>query len=224
MSIGNFGFSGTALRTPNKRFTPIYTYNIVIPPATLPVSLIEVKEFLKLDLLDISENSFLTLLIQASSDFFQKYTNRILINTTFETFFDCFRQSFELARSKFQSLIFFQYLQNGSQVDVDPTTFYITFENDYSRIIISLIEDFPDDKDDRFQSIIVRFVAGFGDTSSDIPADIRIALLNQIASLYENRGDCNKCDCGDISNLPTAVQNTYNQYRIMTIYGSPYRG
>lgn len=220
--IGFFG--GLPLQTPNVRFTQPYTYDITIPPVNTPVSLALVKEHLKIELINVLQDSYLTLLIEASTDFFQKYTNRVLITTEFQTFFDCFRQSFELARSRLIGLVSFEYLSDGSFIPVDSTIFYTTKEADYSRIIISDIQDFPTDKDDQFQSIRVKFTAGFGAVNTDIPSDIKIALLNQIASMYENRGDCNNCDCGDISNLPIATQNTYRQYRIISLYGSPYRG
>ena len=219
-----YGDIGRPIPTPNLRETQQYSYDVVDAPAALPLSLTLVKQHLKIDELDVSEDDYLTLLIKSSTDFFQKYTNRILINTGFQTYFDCFRQSFELVRSRLQTLDGFNYLVNGAPVIVDPSLYYVTNENNYSRIIFPLYQNMPIDKDDRFQSVIVAFTAGYGASDSDIPSDIKLALLNQIAAMYENRGDCSNCDCADISNLPTATQNTYRQYRIMSVYGANYRG
>ena len=229
MSFFGLGFNGSGLasiplETPNVRFTQQYTYSILTPPANLPVSLALVKEHLKLDPNDDSQDAYLTLLIETSRDFFQKFTNRTLINTGYRTFFNCFRQSFELARSKLQTLDSFTYLVDGSPVVVDPTTFQITNETDYSRIIFLEFDELPLNKDDQFQSITVDFTAGFGATDTAVPSDVKMALLNQIAALYENRGDCNNCDCTNLQNLPIATQNVYRQYKIVTAFGSPYRG
>jgi len=221
---GGLGYASDPLFMPNRRFSKVYTYDVLTPPAELPVSLALVKEHLRLDSADTSQDAYLTLLINASRQFFEKFTNRILINTQFRTFFDCFQQSFELARSRLVTLDAYEYLVDGTFTAVDPSIFYATFERNYSRVIIEEVDNFPTDKDDRFQSIRIDLTSGFGAADTDIPSDIQIGLLNQIASLYENRGDCGACDCSDISNLPVATQNVYRQYRIETVYGQPYRG
>ncbi|MGB3464391.1 MAG: phage head-tail connector protein, partial [Cyclobacteriaceae bacterium] len=128
-----FGFSDNLVELPNLRNTQVETYFVTVPPAQLPISLALVKEHLKLSLLDNTQDAYLTLLIRASSDFFEKYTNRILINTTFITYYDKFRQSFELFKSKLQAVESFKYSSDGSLVDVDPTTYYVTQEDTYSR-------------------------------------------------------------------------------------------
>lgn len=221
---GSLSAAGVPLITPNVRQTQVYTYRVTTPPAALPISLALVKGHLRLDLTDASQDAYLTLLIETARDFFEKFTGRTLINTSYQTFFDCFRQSFELARSKLQSLDTFDYLVDGSPVAVPLASFYTTSEDIYSRIIFPDVEDFPSNKDDRYQSIFVGFTAGYGASDAAIPSDIKLALLNHVAALYENRGDCSDCDCSDISNLPVATQNTYRQYDIITLYGSPFRG
>lgn len=219
-----FGFSDNLVELPNLRNTQVETYFVTVPPAELPISLALVKEHLKLSLLDNTQDQYLTLLIKASSDFFEKYTNRTLINTTFITYYDKFRQSFELFKSKLQTVESFEYSSDGSLVSVDPSIYYVTQEDTYSRIIIPYITNFPKNVDDIYQAISVEFIAGYGETQDDIPSDIQLALLNQIAYMYENRGDCDFCGCSDLQMLPINVQNIYNQYRILSAFGSPFRG
>jgi uncharacterized phiE125 gp8 family phage protein len=219
---GYLGYSGPPIITENVRNTQIYSYEVVSGPNNLPVTLEQVKEQLKIDY--DTDDDLLTLYIEAATDLFQSYTNRILINTTFKTYFDCFRQSFELARSKLQSLVAFQYLVNGVFTDVDSSIYYVTNEVLYSRVYIPDPENFPTDKDDLYQSISIEFVAGYGDDSTDVPADIQSALLQVVADLYENRGDCSDCSCSDVMSLPSYARMIYNKYRIMTAFGSPYRG
>lgn len=221
---GSLSAAGVPLITPNVRQTQVYTYAVTTPPAALPISLALVKEHLRLDPSDTSQDAYLTLLIEAARDFFEKFTGRTLINTSFKTFFDCFRQSFELAQSRFQSLDGFNYLVEGTPTVVPVTSFYVTAEDIYSRIVFPFLDDLPTNKDDEYQSIIVDLTAGYGTSDTAIPSDIKLALLNHVAALYENRGDCGACDCSDINNLPVATQNTYRQYDIVTLYGSPFRG
>lgn len=220
---GGFTNATDPITQPNRRLSKTYTYDVVTPPTELPISLALVKQHLRLDPTDTSQDDYLTLLIKSSSGFFEKYTNRILINTQFETFFDYFVRSFELARSKLVSLDSFTYLVGGVQTAVVPAIYYNTFERNYSRIIINEWSDFPTNKDDQFQSIQVQFTAGFGATSDDMPDDIQLALLNHVAAMYESRGDCDLCDCSNLQALPVATRNTYNQYQIATLYGNTYR-
>lgn len=221
--MSDFGFyTSPPISAPNLRFPQIDTYNVLTPPEELPITLLEVKEQLRLDPDDTSQDSYLTLLIEAARDYFECETNRILISTQFELLYSLFTQSKELRRSRINTLNAFQYKVDGVFTDVDPTTYYSTFESNYSLVIIPDILDLPTDKDDVFQSIRIDFNAGYGIDSSFVPADIRMTLLEQVTWLYENRGDCNTCDM--CSSLSAFANSVYKKYRIITLYGASYRG
>jgi uncharacterized phiE125 gp8 family phage protein len=225
MSFGSYiGGANPALIVGNVRNTQQYTYDITVPPITTPISLALVKTHLKIELVDVENDAYLEFLITAATNFFQNYTNKITINTTFRTFFDQFRQSFELARSKLNTLLSFDYLVNGSWVTIDSTMYAVTYEENYSRLYFPTFDVIPTDKDDLFQSIRVNFIAGYGDTDSSVPSDIKLGLLNHIADMYENRGDCGDCSCIDIESLPPLTRDIYIKYRHMSAFGSPFRG
>lgn len=61
----------------------------------------------------------------------------------------------------------------------------------------------------RMDAVRIRYVAGFGDTAADIPADIKNALLQTIAYLDANRGDCG---CGD-EVIPASARAMVQHYR-----------
>jgi len=212
--------SRVPLEMPNRRFTQPVTYNQLTFPTELPVSLDLVKQQLRIT--DTSEDEFLTLLVNAAREFFQTMTGRILITTEFETFRSFFEQSIELRRSKLVDLIAFQYLDIEDILITMPDIFYVNKEAVYSRIIIPDISLFPNDKADNIQSVRVDFTAGFGTTSDDIPFDIQMALLNHVAQMYANRGDCSTCDAS--SALPANATLIYNKYKIVSLYGGSYRG
>src|SRR6056297_1008518 len=107
--------------TTNVKYKRAFTYNVTTAPAALPVSLETVKAFLKIS--GTAEDTILTLLIEAARDYAEKYTNRILINTTFTTFRDDFNDNFLLRKSKLQSITSFEYLSNGSFTAVDSSVY-----------------------------------------------------------------------------------------------------
>lgn len=190
-----------------------FSYFVEAPPAVLPFTLVEVKSWLKLDPLDTSQDTIITLLIESVTNCCELITRRTLITTTFKTLRDSFRPTIQLLRSPFQSLVSFKYKVNSSPVDVDSTLFYTTLEKDYSRIILRVDKSYPTDEDDILQVIEIIFKAGFGDASTDIPPDLRVAMLNHIAALFENRGDC---DLSSVDkSLPNASRMIYNKHRIL---------
>ena len=208
--------------TPNRRFSQPDTYVVLTPPASLPITLEQAKEQLNIVITDISFDAILTLYIEAVRTYFESLTGRILINTQFRTFFTNLVQSYELRRSKLVSLDSFQYLDlDDVFVDFNSNVFYTTDEADYSRIILERRENFPNDKKDQFQSIRADFTSGFGIDDTFIPSDIKIALLNHVANMFANRGDCS---CTAKTMLPLNAKLTYNQYKVMSLYGGTYRG
>jgi uncharacterized phiE125 gp8 family phage protein len=206
---------------PNLSLQQPLTYKVTIPRGTTPVTLDQVKEQLKNP--DDSD-TYLTLLINAATQFFERFTNRILINTQFETLLDFFTQSIELRRAPLVSLEAFEYLVDGVATPVPPSDFYTTFETDYSRVVFLTLEDMPQDKDDVLQSVTVRFTSGFGTASTDIPPDIQLALLQHITSLNENRGDCSTAGTCISESVPASAMAVYKRYRIGSITQNIYRG
>ena len=66
--------------------------------------------------------------------------------------------------------------------------------------------------DRQLQSIIITFKSGFGDTEADIPEDLKIAIFQIVAALYENCGDCSECDCNQFA--PITAKAILKQNRI----------
>jgi len=196
-----------------------YPYIIILEPVNLAVSLDTVKDHLKID--GTENDAELTLLIKAATRIAENYTRRTFINTGFRTYRCCFLDCFELKRSKFQALEKYEYLKDGTFTIVDSSLYYITSDTAYSKILLKDGSSYPSDIDMNEQAIIIEFVAGYGVDEEDIPYDLRLALLNHITALFENRGDC---DCvsavttvPSTQNLPATSRIVYDQYRILDI-------
>ena len=200
-----------------------YNYVVETAPSALPLSLAETRTHLRIT--DSCEDTYIKLLIQTVRDFFEIFTNRTLINTTYKGFLDQFPGTFVypygyccedgilIRKSKVSSITSIKYLLDSVLTTWDNSNYYVSESNMYPNIFLEDGKSYPT-TDDRIQAIEIIFVAGYGATNTDIPSDIKMALLNHIAFLYENRGDCG----GDgTCELPCATKTIYNKYRIRSI-------
>lgn len=211
-----------------------YQYKVTIPPAYLPLDLDFVKNYLKVD--GTEDDAFITFLINATAEYVQKYTGRTLINTQYQTYRNGFENGYniytysrvgygdccgiELKRSPFVSLDSFTY-KNKSNVEtvVDPSLYYVTDKADYSSILLLPNKQYPTDVLCIQQSVKILFTAGYGTDQTDIPADLQEAMLQIIADMYTNRGDCKAasggCACSDFINV--ASKSILGMYKILNI-------
>jgi uncharacterized phiE125 gp8 family phage protein len=196
-----------------------YSYHVIAEPIELAVSIAKVREWLKLSPTEPSDDD-LELLIRSATEFAECYTKRTFINTTFRTYRDFFECCIKLRRSKLQTITLFEYSVNDVFIIVPATLYYTTNETAFSKIVLKTNKQYPDDIDEKLDSIKIEFVAGFGANSTDIPYKLRIALLNHIAALYENRGDCdqNLSDKFLEKSLPATSRLAYSQSRIMDLH------
>lgn len=195
--------------------TAAFPYVVISPPATTPISRSTAKEYLRIT--DTAQDTIIDLMIGAVTEFAEIYTKRDFITRIWETFRNEFEPQFQLRRSPFQSIEGFDYLVNDVFITVAASLFGVTTENDFPFIFRLPDQDWPDDKDDLPQSIRIQFKSGFGDAETDIPTSLRVALLQHVAKLYENRGDCT-LDCKGASKAaPCTSRAIYDQFRILDI-------
>ncbi len=212
---------------PHSILAPVPTHRAVItgskrpfyydpqPPARIPaISRDTVKARLGIDPADTSSDDLIDLLTEGVTLFAENYTGLKFINQLYRTGRDFFTSSFELRRAPFVSVSSILYLDVDSiLMQVSSTVFGIMSEQGYSRIVLKTGKSWPGDKrtsaDD---SIFIKFTAGFGAAEADVPADIRMALLAHIVSVYTKAGDC--CD---EAMIPSTALNTYKQRRILSL-------
>lgn len=207
------------LQWPNVKVSTVTEYFVTNKPSTLVFTVDEVKSWLKIPTQVTDQDFFISLLIKAVTEYFETYTNRILINTGYIAYKDYFTQVLNFTKGKRQSLDSFEYLSDKVYIQVPTDSYQLLEEEFYWRIIFLDTSNIPRDKDDVFQSVKIQFTAGYGESSDDVPSDIKIAMLNHIASLYENRGDCDVSLCSSCSNyIPRASALIYDKYRHISLY------
>ena len=203
-----------------------YTYKVLTPPVNQLLSLVQIKNYLRLDADDTSDDDLLNSFLSSAIGYVQKYTNRTLLTTKYITYRDNFIVGYgnyiyelhywELRRSPLQTIDSIEYYNTSNVLtDVDNKIYYNTLENDYSKVLLNYGESFPTDNNQKLQCIEITFYAGYGDTADDVPDDIIDAVLLIISSMYENRGDCSFSSCAGL--VPCEAKGILSQYRILSI-------
>tara|TARA_R110000868_G_C10972986_1_gene771149 strand:- start:39268 stop:39930 length:663 start_codon:yes stop_codon:yes gene_type:complete len=202
---------------------------LVTGTAVLAVSLEEAKTYLKIPVSFTQDDALITSIINSSTTFFERITGRDLISKTYKTYLDNFPaidltyklvgltpislsyvdNGIIISKSKLQSITSIQYYSSGVLTVWDVINYYFTDDVDYSGIYLVKDKKFPE-VDERKQSVVIEFVSGYGADATTIPNDIKEALLQVIAYLYNNRGDC-ECSEG----LPVMAKNLFYSYIII---------
>lgn len=185
-------------------------YILVTDSASEPVTLSEVKTYLRIDGTDYDD--ILTPLIKTVRLQAEKYTGRDFINKTWKTYLDefpyCSDAGIKILKSKLQSITSIQYYDNNNALQtLSSSDYYITDNSNYSVIYINSSASYPDTYD-RKQAAIITFVSGYGATASDVPQDLKQAMLAHISYLFENTGDCTD------SSVMSQYMNLYIPYII----------
>ncbi len=193
-----------------------YTIESVVGNNDSLITLAEIKEWLRIDVLDLTEDNILTMLRDGVIAFAEDATSLTFLETTFKTTRDQFENHFwfELRKAPYVSLTSFQYLVLGVLTAVPVNLFYQELTDDYPNLRLVEGQTWPTNEDDRLSAIEIVLVAGLG----AVPAALKVAMLNHIAQWYEKRGDCDDCSCED--SLPTATQQVYDQFKIIR-FGKP---
>ena len=107
-----------------------------------------------------------------------------------------------LPRNPVQSVESITYYDtDGVKHTLDPATYILDSDSEPARIIPAPNASWPATQN-RPGAVEVRFVAGYGDNGSSVPAGIRHWLLLMIGTLYENREMVAVLSRGKVEMLP----------------------
>jgi uncharacterized phiE125 gp8 family phage protein len=211
--------------------TDYYQYKVAVPPVNLPLDLTFVKNYLKID--GVDDDALITFLIKSVASYVEKYTGRTLINTQYQTYrnnFGVYESYYgyvytaqccgiELKKSPFVSLDSFTYLNKDNvETVVDSSLYYVTDKTDYSSILLLPDKQYPSDVLCVQQAVKILFTAGYGIDETTIPTDLQEAMLQLVADLYTNRGDCTtsmSCACNNF--VTAASKAILDSYRILNL-------
>jgi len=211
-------------------------YEVITPPAELPVSIQEFKSWAKIT--SSHDDALIQRIIEGVTDEAEKYTKRDFVEREYETFRNVFgdieespvrgcgryihlpnRTPVTLRRSKLLSVTGIEYEKDGN-VTIFPLSDIRTIKKDAFSQIVPKQSSHWAIPDPEPQSIRITFTAGYG-TAADVPAALKNAILAHSTAVYQNRGDCDDGSGGSCSCkfAPAEALSVYNQYRIIDFRG-----
>ena len=185
--------------------------SLITPPAAEPLTLVEAKLHLKVDLSD--DDVLVTALIVAARTAVENYLSRSLIEQTWRQTFCNWR--IQLERPPHIAITEVSYIDvDGDTQTLASTEYQADLSGDQpARVVPAYGAAWPDFRTETLNPIAVEFEAGYGDAAEDVPAPIRSAMLLMIGHLYTNREAVN---IGNIVNvIPLAVQWLLDPYRTL---------
>ena len=156
---------------------------LMIPPAAEPLTLAEVKEFLKIDHGD--EDSLLSGLIRSGRLACEIFIDRKLVSQHWR----CFRNDWGagpvyLPFSPIRSVEEVAVFRDGDYVPLAAESWLLDLDSFRPRLIGTPGHGWPD-PDIPVAGIRISFTAGYGESWNDVPADIRQGLLHWIAAAFQ---------------------------------------
>lgn len=162
------------------------TIKVITPPAVEPISLAEAKVHLRVDSSD--ENDLITALIVAARQAAEHQLDRALITQTLERVLDAFPSTeLELGMPPVQSITSVKYYDADEVLQtMDAADYSLDADRLPGWVVPAYGTTWPSTLDTA-NSVRVRYVAGYGDTASDVPAAIRQWMLLHIGTTFKFR-------------------------------------
>lgn len=210
--------------------------DLVTAPTIQPITVDDVKGHLRITEVDDYESDVLTNLIKVATSSAESFTGRSFITQTWKMFIDKFptkrsgkwwdgtkelpitdvvgTDNFELPKAPLQSVT---HIKTYDDSDVATTfssaSYYVSaYSGDFAepgKITLRSGNSWP--LHERLaDGIEIQFVCGYGDAASDIPWQIKQALLHEIAHLYEHRTDCGQSMSSDVAKRLLQQFKVYN--------------
>jgi uncharacterized phiE125 gp8 family phage protein len=119
----------------------------------------------------------------------------------------------ELPKPPLQSIEEVVYIDsNGVEQTLAASAYKVDALTDPGRIAPAYGEVWPTTRAEP-NAVRIRFVAGFGDSSSAVPAPIKQAILLLVGHLFENREAVQSA--GDFYRLPLGAEALLSPYRVI---------
>ncbi len=159
------------------------TITLLTPPALEPVTLADMRQFLRLD--SDREDSLLTGLIKAARETLEQQAGLALINQTWRLYADHWPRHGLITICKYpvRSIVSATaYAEDGTPVVVAAQDVRLDEAARPARLYLAAQSTNP------LSGLEVDFVAGFGETGTDVPDALRHAIMTLVAHWYEFRG------------------------------------
>ena len=177
---------------------------VITPASTYPVTLAEAKAHLRVDGTD--EDSAITALIAAATDYIERYTGRSITTQTLRASFDGFADAMALPRGPVQSVASVTYLDTaGASQTVATDTYDTDLVSDTQWVLLAPGQSWPATYAGR-NAVQITYTTGY----TTCPPAVRHALLLLMGDWYRVRENS---VLGQIVEMPHAVGALLANYR-----------
>jgi len=158
---------------------------LITAPAVEPVTLVEAKAHLYVTHGD--DDALIGAYIAAAREDAEHRLQRALVEQTWELALDAFPNVIVLPMAPLVSITSIKYIDDaGVEQTLGSSTYYADTVAEPGQVVPKYGESWPTTRAER-NAVRVRYVAGYGDSGSFVPAAIRQWILLRVGSLYENR-------------------------------------
>ena len=191
-----------------------YRLSLVTAPLIFPVTLQEVKDFLRITSTD--EDNLLNNYIAVATGNAESYTRRAFITQTWQMFMDQYpcqdkdmwwdgvkqlpistlveSNGFYIPKPPLQSVTHFKTYDDNDVASIFSTSSYqvSVYSGDYAengRITLRDSGTYPEYTRNA-DGIEIEFICGYGDNADDVPWQIKQGILQEISYMYQHREEC----------------------------------
>ena len=188
-------------------------YSVAIAPSRLPVTLAEGKAQCRIDIDD--DDSLIVGYIDAATNRCQLAARRTFISTTFDLYFDRWPlSSIEFPLPPLQSVTGFYFTDDdGVETEWDVSNYIVDTTSKIGRLQFKRTAVLPSVTLQEINAVRIRFVAGYGDNTENVPEIYRQAIKMLLGHYYENREPVLIAQGLSLSELPLSVQDLLNMNR-----------
>jgi len=160
---------------------------LITAPATEPVSLQEAKDHLRVEITD--DDTLISTLITVARRYGEKIQGRAYITQTWDWFVDEFPElPFDVPMPPLQSITSIKYYdEDDVEFTFDSAKYFVDTKGFLGRITLNSGESWPSTTIRPINGVVIRFLAGYGTASTDVPEEILTALKLVLAHYYEHR-------------------------------------
>lgn len=187
--------------------------SLITAPVLEPLTLTEAKDHLRY--MQSDQDAAISEMIPAARRAAEKYCQRALITQTWDSVRDGFPKlnaPIELPASPLQSVTSVTYTDTaGAPIVLASSLYQVDAISEPGRVAPAFGESWPATQAE-LNTVTVRFVAGYGTSPGDVPAEIRQGMLMLIGHMFERRESTAALT---ISKVPYAHQSLFDPYRIL---------
>ena len=153
-------------------------------PTIEPVTLAEVKNYCRID--EDRDDALIDSLIEAARDQVETRAGRQLITATWNMYLPDFPSIIRLPRPPLQSVTSITYVDSAGDAQTESATVYTAdTKSEPGLIHEAYSQSWSTHRADADDVVTVTYVAGYGDAGTDVPEELKIALMMLVRSVYD---------------------------------------